>query len=91
MFYVLHFTTLNLVIVSIINLQGSCLLVFSYPPLQKFKLERLLTEKTKISKLQWCVWNVLTLWNSKNTWFCVCESKSYIVAAITTKHANKFC
>ena len=79
MFYVL-FTILNFVIVSKINLQWSCLLPFSYPPLQAIQVGKTMS-----------VWNVLTLWNSKNIGFCVCESKSYILAVITMKNANKFC
>ena len=33
----------------------------------------------------------LKCFDSKSTWFFVCENKSNFVATITTKHANKFC
>ena len=40
-------------------------------------LERTLTETLKFKHLDRVfrlVWNVLILWNSKSTWFCVCEN-----------------
>ena len=46
MFYFFHLTILNLIKVSKVNLQLSCLPAFSYPPLQ-FKLEEPSMEKLK--------------------------------------------
>ena len=45
MLYVLYLMILNLVIVSKINLQWGCFLIFSYIPCKQLKLERSLTEK----------------------------------------------
>ena len=58
---------------------------------KQFKLERPWMEKLKFKQLNGVfVWNSLISWSSKNTWFCVCENKSYSLSTITTKHANIF-
>ena len=85
MFYVFHLAILNLIIDSKINLKWSFSPAFPYP-LFSFTFDG----KAKIKTPRWSVWNALVLWNSKNTWFCVCKNKSYIVATIMTKHANIF-
>ena len=87
MFYVLHLRILNLIIVSKSNLQWSCLPVFSYLLLQTIYVGMTFDGKVKIYLPRWSVWNALILWNSKNTLFCVCENKFYIVATIMTKLA----
>ena len=54
-------------------------------------LERPSTEKLKFKHLNGVfgmVWDVLIFWDSKSTWFCVCENKSFIVAKIMTKHVK---
>ena len=53
---------------------------------KQFKLERLLIEKLKFKHLNG-VFGVFWF----NMGFCVCKNKPYILGAIITKHANKFC
>ena len=89
MFYVLELTILNLAIVSKINLPWRCLSAFSNLRCTQFKLEKPSTEKLKFKHRDQVF--SLILWNSKNTWVCICENKSYIVAPIMAKHASIFC
>ena len=91
MSYALSLTILNLTIVSKINIQWSCLPAFSYPPFETIKVGNTFEGETKTLMPRWSDLNVLILSNSKNTWFCVCGNKSYIVATIIKKHANIFC
>ena len=44
-YYSLYLTILNLIIISKINLQWSCLPAFSYPPCKQFKLKRTYMKK----------------------------------------------
>ena len=69
---------------------GAVYQLFSTIFCKQFKLERPLMEKLKFETPQWSAWNSFILWNSKNTWFSVCESISYIVTTIMMKHANIF-
>ena len=55
MFYVLHLTILNLIRVSKINLQWSCLPALSYPPLQINKVGKTFDGEAKILTPRWSV------------------------------------
>ena len=90
MFYVIHLTILNLFIDSKINLKWSFLPAFHYPLLHTMYVGKTFDGKAKVKTPRWSIWNALILWNSKNTWFCVYENKSYIVASTMTKHADIF-